>query len=88
MTTDTVPQTQQQSVPATDGEAVTPHNSTNMTNVSRALWVGGAGNITAVMHPSGTVLLFSGIAAGTLLPIRVSRVNSTGTTATLITAIY
>jgi hypothetical protein len=32
-------------------------------------------------------VLFSGIAAGTLLPLRVSRVRSTSTTATLIVAI-
>jgi hypothetical protein len=48
----------------------------------RAIWVGAAGNLTAVMS-NGDVVLFSGIAAGTLLPIRAIRVNVTGTTASL-----
>ena len=72
--------------PATSGEAVTPSDSTDLTTVSRALWVGGAGNINVIMS-DGTTLLFSGVAAGTLLPLRVSRVKSTSTTATLIVAI-
>lgn len=49
----------------------------------RALWVGGAGNIS-VRTTEGTDVLFSGIAAGTVLPVRGVRVNSTNTTATLI----
>lgn len=72
--------------PADTAEAVTPSDSVDLTNVSRALWVGGAGNISVIMG-NGATVLFSGIAAGTLLPIRVSRVKSTSTTATLIVAI-
>ena len=58
-----------------------------MPAMCRAIWVGGAGNITAIMA-NGDVVLFSGITAGTLLPIRATRVNSTGTTATLLIALY
>lgn len=72
--------------PATIAETVTPSDSTDLTNVSRALWIGGAGNISVIMA-NGTTVLFSGIAAGTMLPLRVSRVRSTSTTATLIVAI-
>jgi hypothetical protein len=75
------------SEPVTGGEAVTPHNSTDLVKVSRALWVGGAGNVAAVMK-DGTVLTFVGVPAGTMLPIRVSRVNSTNTTATSMVALY
>lgn len=85
--TDSVPQTQQQSVPATDGEAVTPSDTVDLAHVSRALWVGGAGNLQVIMQ-NGTTLVFSGVAAGTLLPLRVSRVKAASTTATLIVAIY
>lgn len=69
--------------PAVDAVAVTPSDSTDLTNVSRALWVGGAGNISVIML-SGSTVTFSNIGGGTLLPIRVSRVRSTGTTATSI----
>jgi len=71
--------------PAEHAEAVTPSDSTDLTVVSRALWIGGAGNISVVMV-SGATVTISGIAAGTILPIRVSRVRSTSTTATLIVA--
>jgi hypothetical protein len=72
--------------PASRAEAVTPSDSTDLTYVSRGLWVGGAGNVAVVMV-SGDAVTFSGVVAGTLLPIRVSRVKSTSTTATLILAL-
>lgn len=65
----------------------TPSNSVDMSAMCRAIWVGGSGNLTAVMS-NGDAVLFSGILAGTLLPIRATRVNSTGTTATLLIALY
>lgn len=64
-----------------------PSDSVSMPAMCRAIWVGGTGTVTAVMS-NGDVVLFSGIAAGTLLPIRATRVNATGTTATLLTALY
>lgn len=67
--------------------AVTTSDATNLTKYSRALYVGGAGNLTVVMRDD-TVVLFSSVPAGTILPIRVKRVNATATTATNIVAIY
>lgn len=63
--------------------AVTPADGTDFTNVSRAIYVGGAGDLSVVTLGGDTVT-FSAVAAGSLLPIRVRRVRSTGTTATLI----
>lgn len=60
---------------------MTPHDSN--TQAGRALYVGGAGDIAVVMK-NGDEVTFSGVAAGTLLPIRVTKVKATGTTATLI----
>ena len=68
-------------------EAVTPDDSTELANVSRALWVGGGGAIT-VLTATDQVILISGIAAGTLLPIQIKRVNSTNTDATLMVSLY
>lgn len=73
--------------PAVGGAAVTPDNDNDLTRVTRGLWVGGAGAV-AVTTADGTALTLSGVAAGSLLPIRVSRVKSTGTTATLIVALW
>lgn len=72
--------------PADNAEAVTPSDSVSLVNVSRALWIGGAGNITVIMK-DGTTVLFSGIQAGTWMPLRVSQVKATGTTATLIVSV-
>jgi len=67
---------------------ITLHDTNNMSVMCRAIWVGAAGNLTAVMS-NGDVVLFSGIVAGTLLPIRAIRVNVTGTTASLpVVALY
>jgi hypothetical protein len=73
--------------PAIGAEVVTPHDTNELTYASRGLWVGGAGNVNVVTLAGNTVL-FSGIAAGTLLPIRVKQVKSTNTTATLIVSLY
>jgi hypothetical protein len=69
-----------------DFAAVTPHDSTNLSVVPRAIYVGGTGNLQAVQH-DGTVVEFTAVQAGTLLPIRPIRINSTLTTASAIVAI-
>lgn len=73
--------------PARNFVAVTPHDSTDLTYLTKALYVGGAGNVAAV-RADGTAVVFSGVPAGTILPIRCRRVNSTSTTATNIVALY
>lgn len=76
--------------------AVTPSDTVNIGPTSEragtgerpdALYVGGAGNLVAVM-PDGSTATFTGVTAGTILPIRPSRVNATSTTATAILALY
>ena len=79
------PQDRTESSPAY--AVVTPHDSTNFTKLTRGLYVGGTGNLVAVMD-DGTTCLFSAIPVGTILPIQCKRVNSTSTTATLIVALY
>jgi hypothetical protein len=74
--------------PADNAVAVTPHNSTDLTYASRALYIGGAGNVSVEMVGGQSAVVFVGLPAGTILPIRVTRVNSTSTTATSIVAIY
>ena len=67
-------------MPATHAEAVTPSDTTDLGMVSRALYVGSAGNVAVVMADGSTATLVA-VGGGTLLPIRVSRVKATGTTA-------
>lgn len=77
--------------PAHGAVAVTPNNDTDLTTNTRGLYVGGAGNLVVVMASeanAATTVTFTGVAAGTVLPIRVRRVKSTNTTATSIVALY
>jgi hypothetical protein len=50
---------------------------------TRALYVGSGGNVTVVML-SGAVLTLANVMSGALLPVRVTRVNATDTTAAQI----
>ena len=68
-------------------EAITPSNTVSLTGITRAVYVGGAGNITAIMS-NGDTVLFTAVPVGTLLPIRCTRINATATTATLLIAMY
>lgn len=77
-----------QSAPATSAVAVTPDDDNDLARApTRGLWVGGAGNVE-VVTVDGQTVVFSGVAAGTLLPISVNRVKDGSTTATLILALY
>ncbi len=73
--------------PATRSVAVTPNDSTDLANISRALWVGGAGNVAVMLADDTVAVTFVGVAAGSLLPVRVKRVMATNTTATNLVAI-
>ena len=73
--------------PANDALAVTPSDTAPVTYVSRALYVGGAGNLAVTMQGGGNVT-FTGVPAGTVLPIRCTHVRSTSTTATSIINLY
>jgi len=73
--------------PYTNAVAVTPHDTNDLTYVTRGVYVGGAGTLKVNMQDSGTVT-FTGVPVGTLLPIRATRVYSTGTTASTILALW
>ena len=67
--------------PAENAAAITPSNSVDLDYVTRAIYVGGAGNLAVVMKGGDTVTFF-GAVAGSVIPIRAARVLATGTTAT------
>jgi hypothetical protein len=73
--------------PADNQVAITPSDSTDLAFVSRAIWVGGAGNIVITPTAGGSSVTYT-VVAGTILPIRASRVLATGTTATQIVNWY
>ncbi|NNH59461.1 hypothetical protein HLI01_22255 [Rhizobium laguerreae] len=73
--------------PASNAAAVTPNDSTDLTYTSRAIYIGGAGNLAVIMA-GGQTVTFTGVLAGAVIPIRASRVMSTNTTATSIVAVW
>lgn len=68
--------------------AVTPNDSTDIPQgiPSIGVYIGGAGTMSADI--GGVTVAFSGLLAGTVLPIAPSRIRATGTTATGIVALY
>lgn len=68
--------------------AVTPHDTNELANVTRAIYIGGgSGALKVDLVDSGTVT-FSGLVTGTVLPVRAKKVYSTGTSATNIIALW
>jgi hypothetical protein len=68
--------------------AITASDTTLVT--CKAIYVGGAGNVTVNMSPTGgTSVLFTAPPVGSILPINLAggRVMSTGTTASALVAL-
>lgn len=74
--------------PCKHGALVTPDNSTDLTVATRAVYVGGAGTLKVDFAGGETAVTFTGVTAGSILPIRVSRIYATGTSATYIIALW
>jgi hypothetical protein len=68
--------------PAQGGFTVTPSDSVDFDLVARGLYVSVAGAVTVVAY-DGTVVTFPAVPAGAILPIVCTRVNDTGTDASL-----
>ena len=77
---------------AYDAAAVVANDGADLDDgPTRALYIGGAGDVAVVMlgqAVAATPITFSAVAAGTILDVQVSRVMATNTTATLILALY
>lgn len=78
--------------PYTDSVAITPSDTTDLAQVTRAIHAHGAGSnhdvvVTLANDPDGSSITLA-VSKGDILPIRVKRVWSTGTTATTIVGLY
>lgn len=71
--------------PITHAVAVTPSDLADLAVVPRALFLGGAGDLTVTLKDDAAAVTLTGAAAG-WHPIRARRVWATGTTATTIVA--
>jgi hypothetical protein len=77
--------------PFSDATAITPSDSADLLYPSRAIYVGGAGDITVVMfdEPSGATptVTFKAVPVGITLLVCARRVMATATTATNLVAL-
>lgn len=73
--------------PPLNATALTPDDSNDLAKTTRALWVGGDGNIK-VTTAAGDTVIFYGAKAGTQISGRFRRVWSTSTTATYLVGQY
>lgn len=60
----------------------------NFADLTRAIWVGGAGDVAVIPRAGADPVLLTGVPAGTWLPIACIRVNSTNTDAANIVAFF
>lgn len=73
--------------PAAFASVVVPSDTADLSRTTRSLYVGGAGNVTVDLRGGDQAVTFVGVPAGTFLPLRVTRVRQTGTSATNILAL-
>lgn len=73
--------------PIRSAVAITPHDTNELDVMTRAIYVGGAGNLVVTMADNVDATFYN-VLAGTVLPIQIKRVKSTGNTATNILGMY
>jgi hypothetical protein len=73
--------------PPEDAAPVAPNDSAELTHVTRALYVGSAGDVRLRMLGGGEVTL-KGLTQGSLIPIRAVQIYATGTTASALVGLW
>lgn len=76
------------SEPSVSASAVTPSDSTTFSPIPRGLYVGTGGNLAVLMANDTLPVTFENVAGGTILPLQVTKVMSTNTTADDIVALF
>ncbi len=79
---------QTQTVPGRSAAVVTPSDSTVFDLPTRGIYVGVGGNLSVEMEDVGSAIIFVGVQTGALLPLSVTGINATGTTATNILRVW
>jgi hypothetical protein len=73
--------------PARDAAAVTPNDAIDLTYLPRALYIGHGGDLS-LRCAGGQSVVLQNVPGGSVLPLRVTGINATGTSATGIVALW
>lgn len=73
--------------PAANALTIAPHDTNELANYVRGIYVGGAGNVV-VVTANGDEVTFVGVQAGSVLPVVAKQVKNTSTTATSMVGLY
>jgi hypothetical protein len=74
--------------PSRNSFVIAPSDTNEVPFVTRAIYVGGAGDITARLADDAGSVTFKAVPVGTMLPIRARQIYATGTSATLLVGMY
>ena len=72
---------------ATTAGAITPADS-ELARPVRAIYIGGAGDLTGIPIGQASEVTFTGLLAGTILPVMFKQISLTGTSASSIVGFY
>lgn len=71
--------------PGYSGANLAPDDNSDLAKVTRALWIGGAGDLSVILA-SGDAVTFNN--ASSWMPLRIKKLNATGTTASDIVGVW
>lgn len=70
--------------PAKHAFAITPQASADLPMATKALYVGGAGDLVVRLVDSDADVTLANVAAGTILPLRVRAIRDTSTATNIV----
>lgn len=73
--------------PPENAAELTPDDTAILQNATRAIHVGGGGDLRVRML-GGEVVTLAGLQPGTMIPLRIRQIFATGTTATAIVGLW
>ena len=81
------PRVQESSSSSNEFSSIVTSDTSDFSYLTAGIYVGTAGNVVAISN-NGTITTFLNVPAGMILPICARRVNTTGTTAANLVALY